>query len=210
MTEGNRYPIPAETCRVAAEIKRSRFVTTVGYTPTIQDARAFIDRVRSEFSDASHNCWAYQVGPPGTTLTVGMSDDGEPRGTAGKPILSVLTNSGIGDLTAVVTRYWGGIKLGRGGLVRAYSGGVQKALADLRLREHIVYETLSVVIDYASVTPFQRMLPDYEVEVTSEVYGSDVEILLKMPQEHVAPFRKALTELTNGQVLVEIVSSAAG
>lgn len=190
---------------MADEIKRSRFVTTVGYTPTAEDARAFIDRIRSEFPDASHNCWAYQVGPPGTTLTVGMSDDGEPRGTAGKPMLSVLTNSGVGDITAVVTRYWGGIKLGKGGLVRAYSGGVQKALLGLRLREHIVYETLSVVIDYASVTPFQRMLADYETEVISEAYGPDAEYRLKMPQEHVTPFREALTGLTNGQVLVETV-----
>ena len=107
MPTEHRYPIPAETCRVAEEIKRSRFITTVAYTPTPEDARAFIDRVRAEFPDAGHNCWAYVAGPPGSTLTVGMSDDGEPRGTAGKPMLSVLLNSGVGDLAAVVTRYWG-------------------------------------------------------------------------------------------------------
>ena len=207
MSDTHRYPIPARTCRTQAEIKRSRFITTVGYTPTLEDARAFIDRIRAEFSDAGHNCWAYQVGPPGNTMTMGMTDDGEPHGTAGRPMLGILLNSGIGDIAAVVTRYWGGIKLGRGGLVRAYSGGVQQALRNLVLTEHVDYVTLIVVIDYASVTPFQRMLPDYEAEVESETYGADVEYRLKIPDPRVEPFRDALTDLTNGQALIEVVQT---
>ena len=205
MSDTHRYPIPARTCRTQAEIKRSRFITTVGYTPTLEDARAFIDRVRAEFPDAGHNCWAYQVGPPGNTMTMGMTDDGEPHGTAGRPMLGILLNSGIGDIAAVVTRYWGGIKLGRGGLVRAYSGGVQQALRNLVLAEHVDYVTLTVVIEYTSVTQFKRMLPDYEAEVESETYGADVEYRLKLPDPRVAPFRDALTDLTNGQALIEVV-----
>ena len=205
MSDTYRYPIPARTCRTQEEIKRSRFITTVGYTPTLEDARAFIDRIRAEFSDAGHNCWAYQVGPPGNTMTMGMTDDGEPHGTAGRPMLGILLNSGIGDIAAVVTRYWGGIKLGRGGLVRAYSGGVQQALRNLVLAEHVDYVTLTVVIEYTSVTQFKRMLPDYEAEVESETYGADVEYRLKLPDPRVAPFRDALTDLTNGQALIEVV-----
>ena len=205
MPDTYRYPIPARTCRTQEEIKRSRFITTVGYTPTLEDARAFIDRIRAEFSDAGHNCWAYQVGPPGNTMTMGMTDDGEPHGTAGRPMLGILLNSGIGDIAAVVTRYWGGIKLGRGGLVRAYSGGVQQALRNLVLAEHVDYVTLTVVIEYTSVTQFKRMLPDHEAEVESETYGADVEYRLKLPDPRVAPFRDALTDLTNGQALIEVV-----
>ena len=135
-----RYPIPAGICRVEEEIKRSRFIATLGYTPTREEARAFVDRVRAEFQDASHTCWAFLVGPPGSTVTVGMSDDGEPHGTAGRPMLNVLHHSGVGDLTAVVTRYFGGTKLGKGGLVRAYSGGVQRALELEAFMERVPYQ----------------------------------------------------------------------
>ena len=82
MRMSNRYPIPAKTCRVEDEIKRSRFITTLAHTPAREDARVFIDQIRAEFPDASHNCWAFLIGPPGTTGNVGMSDDGEPHGTA--------------------------------------------------------------------------------------------------------------------------------
>jgi len=197
--KSRRYRIPAEQRRVEEEIKRSRFITTVCHTPTLEAARGLIARVREEYADASHNCWAYVVGPPGSTLEVGMSDDGEPHGTAGKPMLSNLLNSGIGDIGAVVTRYWGGTKLGRGGLVRAYSGGVKRALSELSLREHLVYETLSVSIEYTFVTLFQRMLPEFEVEMTEEAFGAEAVFTLRLPEEHVGAFRKAFGDLTRGK-----------
>ena len=203
MGTDQRYPIPAGTYRTEEEIKRSRFITTLNYTPAVEEARAFVGQVRVEFPDASHNCWAYLVGPPGSSGTVGMSDDGEPHGTAGRPMLGVLLHSGVGDVTAVVTRYFGGTKLGKGGLVRAYSGGVQAVLEKLPLADRIVYKRLSVVIDYASVTPFQRLLPECEAEVENEVYGADVEFHLKLPQERVGAFKAALVDLTNGQIIIE-------
>src|SRR5690606_8318142 len=104
-TSQPRYLIPAHRHRVEEEIKRSRFISTVAYTPTVEEARAFISEISAEFGDASHNCWAYVVGSPGSTGQVGMSDDGEPHGTAGRPMLTVLLHSGIGDICAVVTRY---------------------------------------------------------------------------------------------------------
>ena len=127
----NRYPIPATTHRTEEEIKRSRFITTVAHTPTLEDARTFVSQLKEEFADASHNCWAYVIGPPGSTSHIGMSDDGEPHGTAGKPMLTVLLHSGVGNICAVVTRYFGGTLLGKGGLVKAYSGGIKLALEDL-------------------------------------------------------------------------------
>ena len=112
------YPIPAGEIRVEEEIKHSRFITSLAPAQSAEAARAFIERVRAEFPDATHNCWAYAAGPPGSTLHTGMSDDGEPGGNAGRPMLTVLRNSGAGDVAAVVTRYFGGVKLGRGGLAR--------------------------------------------------------------------------------------------
>ena len=160
MTAG-RYPVPAGVQRVEEEIKRSRFITTVGPAPTLEAARAFIAQVSAEFADASHNCWAYVVGPPGSTSQVGMSDAGEPHGTAGRPMLNVLLHSGVGDIVAVVTRYFGGTLLGTGGLVKAYSGGVQLGLQTLPVVEKVAMAEVMVVIDYSAVTPFQRLLPDY-------------------------------------------------
>ncbi|MEI2691009.1 MAG: YigZ family protein [Anaerolineae bacterium] len=199
-----RYLIPAGQHRVQEEIDRSRFITTVACTPTVEAARAFIEQMRAEFGDATHNCWAYLVGPPGSTGQMGYSDDGEPHGTAGKPMAIVLQHSGLGDISAVVTRYFGGILLGKGGLVRAYSGGVKLALATLPRAEHAPTVELLVVLDYASVSPVQRVLPEFEAEVRREDYAADVTYLLRLPEEQAAALQQRLVELTNGQVLIEI------
>ncbi|MEX1018595.1 MAG: YigZ family protein [Litorilinea sp.] len=199
----DRYPVPAEQHRVEEEINRSRFVTTVAFTPTVEDARAFMAAMNAEFGDASHNCWAYVIGPPGSTAQIGMSDAGEPHGTAGKPMLTVLLHSGIGDICAVVTRYFGGTLLGKGGLVKAYSGGVQLALAALPQRDRVPTTQLVIMVDYAAVTPLKRLLPDYEVEVLAEDYAVDVTYTLQLPTSQIDPFSAALTALTNGQALIE-------
>src|SRR5512136_3037013 len=133
----SRYPVPAGSARVEETILRSRFIASAAPAATVEEARAFVAALRAEFSDATHNCYAYVAGPPGSTAQVGMSDDGEPGGTAGRPMLAVLLGSGVGDLVAVVTRFFGGTKLGTGGLVRAYSGGVKAALAQLPLQEKV-------------------------------------------------------------------------
>ncbi|HRJ44513.1 MAG: YigZ family protein [Caldilineaceae bacterium] len=198
-----RYPIPASRHRVEEVILRSRFITTVAPAATVEEAQAFMAEMRAEFADASHNCWAYVVGQPGSTGQNGMSDDGEPHGTAGRPMLTVLLHSGIGDVVAVVTRYFGGTLLGKGGLVRAYSGGVQLALESLPTAEKVEKRQLALLFDYSFVTPVQRMLPDYEAEVLSESYGVDVSYRVEMPVEQVEPFRVALTNLTNDQAVVE-------
>jgi uncharacterized YigZ family protein len=198
-----RYPIPAAVHRTEEEIRRSRFITTIGYAPAVEEARAFIAAVSAEYADASHNCWAYVVGPPASTAQVGMSDAGEPHGTAGRPMLTTLLHSGVGDICAVVTRYFGGTLLGKGGLVRAYSGGVQSALASLPLMEKIPYVDLDVMIDYAAVTPIKRTLPDFEAETVSEDYAVDVTFHVKLPEERLEEFIAAVTSLTNGQAIVE-------
>jgi uncharacterized YigZ family protein len=198
-----RYPIPAHTRRVHAEIKRSRFITTLGYTPDLEAARAFIAAVRTEFADASHHCWAYVIGPPGSTAQIGLSDDGEPHGTAGRPMLTVLLHSGVGDLCAVVTRYFGGTLLGKGGLVKAYSGGVQQALADLPTLERVPYTHLTVVLDYGAITLFKRLLPSFEAELVGEEFAVDATFAVKLPLPQAAPFIEAVTTLTHGDALID-------
>lgn len=200
----SRYPIPAVVWRVEEEIKRSRFITTVGAAPSVAAARALIAEVSAEFADASHNCWAYVVGPPGSTGQIGMSDAGEPHGTAGRPMLTVLLHSGIGDICAVVTRYFGGTLLGKGGLVKAYSGGVQLALAGLPTLERVPKTDVTLLVDYSAVTPLKRLLPDYEAELLGEEYAADVTYRLRLPSEQLPGFDAAVSELTNGQALLEV------
>lgn len=202
----SRYPVPATVWRVEEEIKRSRFITTIGYAPTVEEARAFIASVRQEFADADHNCWAYVVGPPGTAAQIGLSDDGEPHGSAGRPMLTVLLHSGIGDVCAVVTRYFGGVLLGVGGLVRAYSGGVQRALSTLPTKERVPTALLDVLLDYSAITLVQRLLPTYEANIVEQEFGVDASFRIELPLSQLDAFRNALIEATHGQVLLEVAS----
>jgi uncharacterized YigZ family protein len=198
----SRYPIPARQHRVEEEIRRSRFITTLNYAPAVADARAFIQQIRTEFPDATHHVWAYVVGPPGSTAHVGYSDDGEPHGTAGRPAYTVLLHSGVGDVVAGITRYFGGTKLGKGGLVRAYSDGVKLALATLPRAEHQLLVDVQIRIPYTFVSPLQRLAPRYEIDFVAETYGVDAHYHLRLPQEHEQAFIQALRALTNGLAVV--------
>ena len=203
MTAPSRYAIPAATCRTEDTILRSRFIATVAHADTVERAKAFVSEISEEFSDANHNCWAYVVGPPGDTGRVGMSDAGEPHGTAGRPMLNVLLGSGGGAVVAVVTRYFGGTKLGKGGLVRAYSSGVKTALEALDLTELVQRVTLRVTVAYAAVSPLKHSLPQFEAEVTSQDYGTDVTLVIVLPVEHEESFTEALVGMTNGKAAIE-------
>jgi putative IMPACT (imprinted ancient) family translation regulator len=120
-------------------------------------------------------------------------------------MLMALSHSGVGDICAVVTRYFGGKLLGKGGLVKAYSGGVQAAVTQLPTKEKIARVSVSVIFDYANITPIQRILPDFEIEVIEEEYGVDVTYQIKLPEERFDPFAKAITDLTKGQAILEVL-----
>jgi uncharacterized YigZ family protein len=199
----DRYPIPAGEHRTREEISRSRFITTLAPAPTIDDAQAFLARMRGAFPDATHNCWAYVVGPPGSTGRVGMSDDGEPHGTAGRPMLTVLLHGGVGDVAAVVTRYYGGVKLGTGGLARAYGGALQRALHEVPRAEHVEYAQRTVVVRYAAVSAVQHLFPAFEAEVLAQRYVEDVTYTLRLPVGHAVAFEAAVLDATRGQGRVE-------
>ncbi len=157
MTE--RYPVPAARHRVAQSIDRSRFICTVQRIASPEDAHAFLKEMSAEFPDATHNCWAFVAGPPGSTSRIGMSDAGEPHGTAGRPMLTVLLHSGVGDIAAIVTRYYGGTKLGTGGLVKAYGGAVQLALATLPLTERVDVVEAQILVRCLLVSVRQTCCP---------------------------------------------------
>jgi uncharacterized YigZ family protein len=199
MTAPTRYPVPAATHRTEEEIKRSRFITTIGRAAQREEAAELVARVSGEFADATHHCWAYVAGPPGSTDRIGMSDAGEPHGTAGRPMLNALLHAGLGEIVAVVTRYYGGTKLGTGGLVRAYAGCVQHALLTLPVTERVDFVPLTLVVDYPRVSAVQLLFPAFEVEVLSQSFEADARYNVRLPSAHLDRFRAAVLDATRGQ-----------
>jgi uncharacterized YigZ family protein len=208
MGEQARYPVPADFVRVEDVISRSRFITTLVMADTRESALSFVDAVKEEFADATHNCWAYLVGPPGTMGCVGVSDDGEPHGTAGKPMLNVLMHSGLGDVAVVVTRYYGGQKLGRGGLVRAYSGGVKRAVDQSERAEKVAWVRGVLTLDYTYGAPLKQLYPQYEVELLEEDFTDRVTHFVRLPAENMLSFQNEVFNLTNGRVKVKLLESS--
>ena len=203
----HRYPIPAARHRAELTIERSRFICTLARCESPEDAQAFIREMNSEFADATHNCWAYVAGPPGSTSRIGMSDAGEPHGTAGRPMLTVLLHSGVGEIAAVVTRYFGGTKLGTGGLVKAYGGAVQHALETLPRAERVEVVDVTVAIGYASITVAKQILEAMEAQIVEEDYAAIVRYRLKVPRPNVDALRAALLDATRGEADIRDVTS---
>jgi uncharacterized YigZ family protein len=195
----DRYPIPAATHRVEQTIRRSRFVATLGHAPDPAAAAAFVRGVGAEFPDATHNCWAFVAGAPGSTAQAGMSDAGETHGTAGRPMLTALLHGGVGEVVAVVSRWYGGVKLGTGGLVRAYGGAVQQALATLPLIEKVRLTVLIVSLDWAGHAALQSLLAASEAEVLSQSFDAGATVRIRLPVTREAGFRAALLDATRGR-----------
>ena len=204
-----RYPVPAERAQVEEVILRSRFITTASAAASVDEAKAFIAAMRAEFPDASHNCYAFAAGPPGSTGMAGMSDDGEPSGTAGRPMLAVVLGSGVGDLAVVVTCDFGGTKLGTGGLVRAYSGGVKAVLEVLPVREKVSFAAMLLSGAYHWVTPMERLLPEFEASVVGRDFAADVTWQVRVPEEKAAGLVQAVGELSHGEIEVVLEGPAS-
>jgi len=204
-----RYKVPRERHRAELVIDRSRFICTVERVQSVEEAQAFIRAMNTEFADATHNCWAYVVGAPGSADRIGMSDDGEPHGTAGRPMLTVLQHCGIGEIAAVVTRYYGGTKLGTGGLVKAYGGAVQEALLTLLVAERVDTVTATFEVGYAQIGAVQQLLPTLEAEVQAQDFGALATFTVQLPRSEAAALEEAVGNLTRGSGNFRLVDSAA-
>jgi len=200
------YPVPVPTPdaphREEMLIKRSRFLISLARAASPDEAKVFVERIRREFPDATHNCWAFAAGRPGDTGRAGFSDDGEPHGTAGRPMLTILLHGGIGEIAAVVTRYFGGIKLGTGGLVRAYQDMVRLGLQNLPVCEHMVPAALRVTVNYSHISPLLRILPRYRGTIGSEEFGVDASYTVLLPEEETAAFSAELMNITDGTAVI--------
>lgn len=195
----HRYLIPAAVHESTLEIQRSRFITRIAHAPSAEAAREFVDGLREQYPDATHHCWAFVAGPPGDSRSIGMSDDGEPSGTAGKPMLTVLMHSEVGEIVAVVTRYFGGQKLGTGGLVRAYTQAVQEGLASLPTQEHVVTIAVQITLQYSDHGTVERLFESADVDIADTEYTDTVTIFADVPDDRWPALRTQIVNATAGK-----------
>ncbi|MGB0495726.1 MAG: YigZ family protein [Kangiellaceae bacterium] len=194
------YKVPSSEIKVEENIKASQFITRVKNVTTSDEAKSYIKSLKQKFPDANHHCWAYVVGNPQSTTLIGCSDDGEPSGTAGKPMLHVLQHALIGDIVIVCTRYFGGTKLGTGGLARAYGGGVKLALEKLTTKEKIHYTKLEFCLNYDRHKDFDHLLKLHQTNNLNINYSTKLEISIELASDEIESFNKALTNLSKGEI----------
>lgn len=181
MSDSSGYLIPSQAVCVETAIKRSRFIAQIAHVEDKTLAEKFIIRVKMDYPDARHHCWAYIACAPNSSSAIRFNDDGEPSGTAGKPILNILQHSGVGEIICVVSRYFGGVKLGAGGLVRAYSNSTKAALEQLITKEKVQYSYLWLQFDYAEEAQLRFQLEKLRGEVMQQQYQQQVSFSVRLP-----------------------------
>ncbi|MFC6038015.1 YigZ family protein [Paenisporosarcina macmurdoensis] len=182
-------------------IQKSRFLTYVNRAESEQQAQAFIEEIKSKHKSANHNCSAYLIGEHDSIQKA--NDDGEPSGTAGFPMLEVLKKQGLKDTVVVVTRYFGGIKLGGGGLIRAYGRATTEGLRAAQLVERRLHHLMKVSVDYSWLGKVENEVRSSTYPLHRIDYAEIVELFLYVPVSKEADFVEWITEMTNGQAIIE-------
>ena len=201
----SEYKYPAADVFHQEEIKKSTFIVHIAHTPDLNSAKAFIKSIEEKYSDARHNCWAHVAGNPGGSHVYGFSDDGEPNGTAGKPMLNVLVGSGLGEITAVVTRYFGGIKLGTGGLVRAYGGSLNNALVKLQTVLKVPSVEITGSSEYSMQGVIEQLLKTkYQVLNIDKQFTANIEWVITIDSREAQQAIKDIFDLSHGAVELTI------
>lgn len=198
----DHYPAPSHTQVFELEIKRSRFISTFCFCEDRAQAKQKIAEIAAKYPDASHNCWAFVAGTPDAYDGMDQSDDGEPKGTAGKPMLNVLQHSGLGNCLVVVSRYFGGIKLGVGGLVRAYTQAVSAALPMLKTELQLLRAPLQISIDYSQLARLEYWLSELGIVIIDKLFDSEVTLTLSIPQTQMPTIERDLILQTNAKVRI--------
>lgn len=200
------YAIPLAEVRREHGVSNSRFIATVAPVFSPEEARAFIARIKKEFADASHNVPAYILGG-GNTVTEYFSDDGEPSGTAGKPILTVLRGSGLGDVGIVVTRYFGGTLLGTGGLVKAYTESTQMVVNAVQRGRRVPVYLAMAVIPYSFLERVRLLITRQSGEILDEEFAGEITMSMQFPVDTFDAFQNELREISAGKLKAEVIES---
>jgi len=177
--------------------KKSRFIATVIHVESEEEAIEHINRLKKQYWDARHNCYSYILGKDSEIMR--FSDDGEPSGTAGKPILEVLKGRELTNILVVVTRYFGGVLLGTGGLVRAYTDSTVAGLDKSDILRMTLMQRVSVSVDYNSVGKLKYVLSNDGIGILDEIYTDSVQIDIALPVDEVTSVENKLTDVTSGR-----------
>ena len=197
------YLIPAEALSFSEEIKKSRFITLLAHTTGSEAAKAFVTQVKSEHPDARHHCWAFVAGAPDDSQQLGFSDDGEPSGTAGKPILGQINSNELTDILIIVVRYFGGIKLGTSGLIVAYKAAAAEAISAATIIEKTVDEEVTVMFEYPFMNDIMRIVKEEEPEILSQSYDMDCSMTLCIRRSMMPKLRARLEKVETARILDE-------
>lgn len=195
------YQTLAQPVTARLEIKKSDFITYAYPVTSREQAMFHVEQLREKYADARHHCWAYIIGDPNNTTSAGFDDDGEPNGTAGRPILNVLQHKNIGNVIVIVVRYFGGIKLGAGGLTRAYAGSAQAAVDEMQLTPYVPMTQVQIAADFANESQVRYVVEDMGGSIGEVTYSKAVTLTVSLPAADVDTLKERLA--MDGKVLAD-------
>ena len=204
MINENLY-IPEGSSKAELVIKKSRFISQCFFIESDREAKAIVKNLRAEHKDARHIVYGFIYGAK-NSQTMGMTDDGEPKGTAGRPVLQVLKGSSITNILCTVVRYFGGIKLGTGGLVKAYTESAQQAVKELKTKEMIPEVCFSLTIGYELYDQIKKAAENYSAEVITESFTDHIYIEFSVPEKYFEDIKLAVSDISNGKIALTPLS----
>ena len=174
------------------EIKKSDFIAHAYPVASREEAMFHVEQLRAQYADARHHCWAYIIGDPNNTTSAGFDDDGEPNGTAGRPILNVLQHKSIGNVIIIVVRYFGGIKLGAGGLTRAYAGSAQAAVDEMVLLPYVPMAQVKILAEFATEAQCRYVVEDLGGRIDDVNYSKQVTLTVSLAKANIDNIKERL------------------
>ena len=181
------------------DIKKSEFIAYAYPVSSREQAMFHVEHLRVKYADARHHCWAYIIGDPNNTTSAGFDDDGEPNGTAGRPILNVLQHKSIGNVIIIVVRYFGGIKLGAGGLTRAYAGSAQAAVDEMVLLPYVPMAQVQIIAEFATEAQCRYVVEDLGGHIDDVTYSKQVTLTVTLAEADIDHLKERLA--MDGRVL---------
>ena len=197
--------IPAGKSRSELVVKKSKFISQCFYIESDKEAKAIVSDLWKEHKDARHIVYGFIYGAK-NSQTMGMTDDGEPKGTAGRPVLQVLKGSSVTNILCTVVRYFGGIKLGTGGLVKAYTEAAQQAVRKLKVKELIDEITFEINAGYEIYDSIKRAAESFSAEIIEEVFTDHIYMKLRVPEKYFKDIKGAVSDISNGKTDICILS----
>ncbi len=193
------YQTLQQSVTARLEIKKSEFIAYAYPVTSREQAMFHVEQLKVKYPDARHHCWAYIIGDPDNTTSAGFDDDGEPNGTAGRPILNVLQHKSIGNVIIIVVRYFGGIKLGAGGLTRAYAGSAQAVVDEMTLLPFVPMAQVEIVADFATEAQCRYVVEDLHGQIDKVTYSQHVRLSITLAERDIETLKERLA--MDGQVL---------